>query len=80
MSRAPTTTRAEWKPRRATETEPKLERADRASRSWVLWLLMAGAGLGMGLGAEDGKVVVLALAALAVAVTLWVREWREVRR
>jgi hypothetical protein len=73
-------TRAQWIKREARETEPKLTTVERATNRYPLWLLMAAAGLGMGIAAGDGKVVVVALAALAVAVTLWVREWREVRR
>lgn len=79
MTRAPNT-RATWTERRATETEPKLTRAERAASDWPLWLLLAGIGLAMGMGARDQQVIFFALVALAVAVTLWVRELREARR
>lgn len=79
MSRAPNT-RATWTPRRATETEPKLSRAERAASDWPLWLVLAGIGLAMGIGAQDQQVIFFGLVALAVAVTLWVRELRESRR
>lgn len=82
MNRAPNP-RATWTPRRATETEPKLEpvsRFERWSNGFGLWLMLSGIGLAMGYGAGDQQVIFLAAVALAVAVTLWVAEWRMTRR
>lgn len=73
-------TRAQWIKREARETEPKLSRAERWCSDWPLWLLLSGIGYAMGFGAGDQQVIVFATVALAVAVTLWVRQWREVRR
>ena len=57
-----------------------IARAERATRTYPLWLVMAAAGLGMGAGSGNPVVILMALVALAVAVTLWVRELRESRR